>query len=437
MAFDRSIEAVFAAVATTQSQTITFANPGSRVINQGALTLSATASSGLDVVFTSQTSSVCTVSGVAATFLNAGTCTIAANQAGNSGFSAAPQVSQSFQVTLPPLVALSKRGGIDLDGLGLSALVMRTGSNSTQAARLVNGVFQFSSLPDPGPNYRLVGIGDFDGDGKSDLAFQEVVSDPDFGNVTVWPNYSSTGAFLLRRVKKVWDVQAVGDLDGDGLGDLVWRYVVSESPDTGVSYIWFTKVGDPTPVNQVRKRGGAPLTWTLLGAADLNYDGAADMVYVSPDKVIRVLMATANRTCANFGAGNVPSGYSVLKFADFTGNRRGDILIRNATTGDTQLLSLNASGMTLPVYAGDPNDPNASCSATTVPIPNTSIGLPTTPTTWQFYASGDFNGDGINDIVWKQPNGTLTVWLMSAGGAAQTVINNAGSAPVGSTIFQP
>jgi len=79
-------------------QTITFANPGSK--NFGTTpTLSATASAGLTVSFTSTTTGVCTItsSGVL-TFVTTGTCTINADQAGNGSYLAAPQVSQSFTV---------------------------------------------------------------------------------------------------------------------------------------------------------------------------------------------------------------------------------------------------------------------------------------------------------------------------------------------------
>ncbi|MGA2277068.1 MAG: chitobiase/beta-hexosaminidase C-terminal domain-containing protein [Terracidiphilus sp.] len=81
------------------SQTITFANPGAQTVGT-PLTLKATASSGLTVSFTSTTASVCTVSGSTATFLAAGTCTIDANQAGNSVYAAAAMVAQSFTVNL-------------------------------------------------------------------------------------------------------------------------------------------------------------------------------------------------------------------------------------------------------------------------------------------------------------------------------------------------
>ena len=80
-----------------ESQTIAFANPGTQTVGT-PLTLSATATSGLTVSFASQTTSVCTVSGATAKFLEAGTCTIQATQAGNATYAAATPVSQSFTV---------------------------------------------------------------------------------------------------------------------------------------------------------------------------------------------------------------------------------------------------------------------------------------------------------------------------------------------------
>ncbi|MCU7975326.1 tandem-95 repeat protein [Shewanella sp. SW36] len=79
-------------------QTITFANPGAQ--NFGTTpTLTATADSGLTPVFTSFTTGVCTItSGGALTFVTAGSCTINADQAGNSSYLPATQVSRTFAV---------------------------------------------------------------------------------------------------------------------------------------------------------------------------------------------------------------------------------------------------------------------------------------------------------------------------------------------------
>jgi hypothetical protein len=70
------------------SQTITF-NAIANQVKGTPLTLTASASSGLTVSFTSLTPSVCTVSGTSATLVNAGTCTIQASQAGNNLYAAA------------------------------------------------------------------------------------------------------------------------------------------------------------------------------------------------------------------------------------------------------------------------------------------------------------------------------------------------------------
>jgi hypothetical protein len=85
--------------ATKASQTITFGALSSQTYGTGPVTVSATASSSLTVVFYSLTTHVCTVSGTNVTLAAGGTCTIDATQAGNTNYSAATPVTQSFQVT--------------------------------------------------------------------------------------------------------------------------------------------------------------------------------------------------------------------------------------------------------------------------------------------------------------------------------------------------
>jgi hypothetical protein len=333
-------------------------------------------------------------------------------------------------------VALSKRGGIDVDGNGKSQLVVRNAiAGQMQVGRLVNNQFQWSTTADPGAGFRVLGAADLAGTGKSDLLFQSTTQG-EFGDVTAWQGFSPSSNKFIRSVKLAWDAQTFGDMDGDGKGDIVWRWQGNDA-DTGVSYIWFTDINSATPVNQVRKRGGAPLSWTLLGAADINSDGAADMVYVSPDNQIRVLMATgsaaAPRTCANYAAGSIPTGFTVLKFGDFTGARRGgDVLIRNPATGEVRLISLVATGIQLPTYTGTPNDRNAACtgagSSALVPTITTSLGV--ADASWTYVASGDFNGDGVIDIAWRKSDGNLALWLIPLAGAP-TVVSSAGKIPVG------
>ena len=79
-------------------QTITFGALADKIISDTPPTLSATATSGLTVAFTSATTGVCTVSGTSITFIGPGTCIINANQAGDATRAAAPQVQRSFAI---------------------------------------------------------------------------------------------------------------------------------------------------------------------------------------------------------------------------------------------------------------------------------------------------------------------------------------------------
>ena len=139
-------------------QTITF-NP---IPNQTAgttLMLSASASSGLPVSFASSTAGVCTVSGNAATFIAAGSCTITASQAGNGTYAPAAPSPQTFTVLSPlnPTNPSSLPSGTS--GTPYSATLTAQGgtppyswsisSGSLPAALQLSAAGQISGTPNP------------------------------------------------------------------------------------------------------------------------------------------------------------------------------------------------------------------------------------------------------------------------------------------------
>jgi PKD repeat protein len=89
------------------SQLIQFTSslPASATVGGPTSTVSATASSGLDVSLSAETPSVCSLEGANVSFITAGTCTIDANQPGNSDYDAAPQAQQSVVVRSPAMLA--------------------------------------------------------------------------------------------------------------------------------------------------------------------------------------------------------------------------------------------------------------------------------------------------------------------------------------------
>lgn len=97
---------------SAQSSTITFASLADRIYGIAPITLSATASSGLTVSFSSTTPSVCTVNSTTLTVINIGVCTVEASQSGNSNYLAASTVSRSFTIATKQ-ISLTGIAGVD------------------------------------------------------------------------------------------------------------------------------------------------------------------------------------------------------------------------------------------------------------------------------------------------------------------------------------
>jgi len=82
-----------------RAQVITFADPADRNFSTTAFTLAPTVDSGLTPVLSSQTTNVCTVSGLSVSMVNSGTCTLTATSASTANFTAATDVTQSFDIS--------------------------------------------------------------------------------------------------------------------------------------------------------------------------------------------------------------------------------------------------------------------------------------------------------------------------------------------------
>ncbi len=89
----------FAVSERSQAVEFTSSSPAAVTVGGPTYAVAASASSGLDVSFSSGTRAVCSVSGSTVSFIGAGTCTIDANQAGSAEYEAAPEVQQSFVVS--------------------------------------------------------------------------------------------------------------------------------------------------------------------------------------------------------------------------------------------------------------------------------------------------------------------------------------------------
>ena len=141
---------------TPAAQTITFGALSSKVIGAAPFTVSATASSGLTVSFSSQTPSFCTVSGTTVTLVAAGPCTVRASQAGNSNYAAATPVDQSFQILAGYTIAglIQMADGTNVSGVMASLTGTQTRSYITNS----DGTYFWNNLTSNG-NYTVTPSG--------------------------------------------------------------------------------------------------------------------------------------------------------------------------------------------------------------------------------------------------------------------------------------
>ncbi len=107
-----------------QSQTINFPVLPAKLASDAPFALTATATSGLPVSYTSSNTAVATVSGSTVTLVGAGTTNITANQAGNTAYLAAAPVTRALVVN-PATVAVT---GVSVSPETLSLSVGATGA---------------------------------------------------------------------------------------------------------------------------------------------------------------------------------------------------------------------------------------------------------------------------------------------------------------------
>lgn len=198
----------------------------------------------------------------------------------------------------------------DFDGDGDADVVLQSNTTGDLEYRYLNGLVQVDQQPlaGPGDTRQVVGTGDFDGDGHLDLLFRN----PTTGHLSVW--YMNDRTFLGSATLTplfvptignpsapdlMWNVAAVADFDADGDPDILFRHDVSAR-----LVIWNMD-------GVVREDGGfvdpdRPVDfelWNVAGAWDVDQDGIADIVFrhnVSGAIVVWFMDSKRHRRCGTY-----------------------------------------------------------------------------------------------------------------------------------------
>jgi Domain of unknown function (DUF4347)/FG-GAP-like repeat len=258
-------------------------------------------------------------------------------------------------------------------------------SNNLSAAATTTINFQ--------PLLSFVGIGDFDANTRSDIAWASNGG----GKATLWMNNNGTltqNPVPLGAMGAEWTAYGVGDFNGDGKSDLLWTNT------TGQVAVW--EMNGPNLIGFGVAAGKMGSEWHVAAIGDFNGDGKSDVLWT--DTGGHAAVFTMNGTVmSGFAVSNgvMGSGWSALGSGDFNRDGRADVLWENTTSGTVDIWEMN--GATLSGF-----DQNVG----TAPGRFAGVG---------HFTGVSEMGNKTSDIVWVDNTNHVTIWEMSGGHIAKTL----------------
>jgi Ca2+-binding RTX toxin-like protein len=287
----------------------------------------------------------------------------------------------------------------DFNGDGFSDIVLRNDNGQItdwlgqSNGSLVDNSAVFSV--NPGTDWHVEGLGDFNGDGYGDVLWRN-----DSGAVVTFlgaPNGSFAGNvnFDLNPGTD-WHVEGTGDFNGDGRDDILWRN------DSG-SVVTLLGNSNGSFTGNVNFNLNPGLDWHVAGTGDFNGDGRDDILWRNDAGSVVTLLGNSDGSFTGNVNFNLNPGldWHIEGTGDFNGDGMDDILWRNDAGQVVDLL-----GQSNGAFVGNVNfDLNPG-------------------TDWHIIQTGDFNGDGYDDILWRSDSGSMTDLLGQPNGA---FVGNVGS----------
>jgi len=164
----------------------------------------------------------------------------------------------------------------DFNNNGKVDILWRNTATGANQVWLMNGATRSSIVNLPAQtnlNWQIVATGDFDNDGNTDILWRR----SDNGNNSVWfmdgTTYVSTKG-LAALTTLSWKICGAGDFNRDGKVDIVWR---NEAEGGGENIVWL--MNGTAKLSQRSLPSQTNLTWKLSGVGDWDGDGKPDLIW--------------------------------------------------------------------------------------------------------------------------------------------------------------
>jgi hypothetical protein len=187
--------------------------------------------------------------------------------------------------------------------------------------------------------WSIKGTGDFNGDGKADILWQDTS-----GNVAIWEMNGTTvlnqNSSFVANVPSNWSIVGTGDFNGDGKADILWRKsngdVGEWLSNSGAGYQGFT----PVILQNVDP------SWTIQGIGSFDGTANSDILWRNTNGDTGIWFANGAGGYRAVDLRVIDSSWSIQGVGDFNGDGKADILWRNANGTTGEWLSNAGSGFT-------------------------------------------------------------------------------------------